>query len=248
MNRDMWINDTLVAFKVTGLGAGVGPRLPATVLHRGRVALYNISGAANAGYSPSSPLYPGPTLSALVDVLPPFGTEAMRWDVDIARELVTDTLDGLGGVQLFLSSGAVAAGIVTQFLNPTNATAPPGYAVVGDGGLGYRFNARAVLGGPLTVDIPIAWPVPIDNMATVSFRILAATRTENQQFRCLVNGVEIFAQDLGDAAAPVPDVFPVGFRVSWRWSAQGSPTPGVLGILTDDTRGWWGTSQIFGGP
>ena len=246
MSRNLYINDKLVAGRITGLGAGSGPRIPATRIHRGRITLYSIAGApgANSGYSPSTPTYPGPLLASLRDTLGPLGTEAMRWDVDLARDDDTEIMGDTGGLGLILSSGANAAGIVTQFPKPTVANANPGYVIVGDGGLGYRFQVVDVVGGAPTVDIPLAWPKPIDEFVRCSFRILQSTKSRNQQFRLLLDGAQVFSQDLGDALAPVPDGLG-GFRVSWRFVAQGPEVALEFGFLTDDTICWWRDERIY---
>lgn len=246
MTRNMYINDKLVGGRITGLGAGTGPRIPATVIHRGRISLYPIGGApgANSGYSPSTPLYPGPTLAALKDTLGPLGAEAMRWDVDIAKEDLVVIMGDTGGLGLILSSGANSAGIVTQFPKPTVVNANPGYVIVGDGGTGFRFQVVSVLSGAPTVDIPLTWPKPVDQFVRCSFRILSATRSRNQQFRLLLDGSLVFSQDLGDALAPVPDVAG-GFRVSWRFVAQGPQVALEEGFMADDTVCWWGDERIW---
>lgn len=238
--RDMFVNDAQIFNVLVWPGPGAGNRPPITATHREHIVVQHASVAGVfRGYSPRTPLYPGPLLSAFADVPTVQFTEAARWDILIARPTALSTLDLTGGVALILSSGAFANGIVTDTLN--SVTLPPGYAVVGDGATGYRFNVRGVLGGPLTTDIPIAWPVPVDEFAKVSFRVSAATATVNQQFRCLINDVQIFTQDLGAVGAPTTDP---GFRLMWRKVIQGSN--GAFGnLLTTDDLYWWGTREIF---
>jgi hypothetical protein len=168
----------------------------------------------------------------------------MRWDVDIVRDEPAEIMGDTGGFGIVLSSGANIAGIVTQFPKPTVANALMGYVIVGDGGLGYRFQTVAVLGGAPTVDIPLVWPKPIDEWVRCSFRILQSTKSRNQQFRLLLDGAQVFSQDLGDALAPVPDVVG-GFRVSWRFVAQGPEVALEFGFLADNTICWWGDERVY---
>jgi hypothetical protein len=168
----------------------------------------------------------------------------MRWDIDLAKEDLVTIMGDTGGIGLLLSSGANIAGIVTQWIKPTIVNNLAGYAIVGDGGTGFRFQVVAVVGGAPTIDIPLVWPKPVDQYVRISFRILAATKSRNQQFRLLLDGSQVFSQDLGDVLAPVPDVVG-GFRVSWRLVAQGPEVALEEGYMTDDTICWWGDERVY---
>jgi hypothetical protein len=168
----------------------------------------------------------------------------MRWDVDIAKEDLVTIMGETGGLGIVLTSGANIAGIVTQFPLPTVANALPGYVITGDGATGFRFKVVSAVGGAPTIDIPLVWPKPVDQYVRCSFRILQSTKSRNQQFRLLLDGSQVFSQDLGDALAPVADG-PGGFRVSWRFIAQGPEVALEEGYMTDDTICWWGDERVY---
>ena len=65
----------------------------------------------------------------------------------------------------------------------------------------------------------------------------------NQQFRCLVNGVQVFAEDLGDANAPQI----ASAHRSWRFTGANA-LAGNDPFLLDKAIGWWGDARVYYGP
>ena len=204
------------------------------------------------GFSPIV-TYPGPPLASdlsVPGVIEAPGLEACRWDVDISHQ--GDDVDAFAGVCLVLSSASNTA-LAAQFFGPTNPTAPPGYAVVGATLFvpdGWRVQSRSILGGARLEDFTIASPPMLTGavFSRVSFRVLRGAPAvgtfgvaRNQQFRCLVNGVQVFAEDLGEANAPQVG----GNNRAWRFVAASGI--GNDPFLLDNCVGWFGDSRVYYG-
>lgn len=250
-NRQTFLNDKLIVNACTfppAPGAGIAARAPVIVISRGMFMAECSSGAAFQGLSSTGLLMPGPLLAADVDIEAPVGYSTWRWDIVISRPAITSTLDLTGGVWVTLDN--------SQFSQPEgfNSAAgfspfPPGIAVVGDGGTGYRLQVRRVTGAaPLSVDIPLVWPKAINRRVLVSFEMTAASALpvpggRNQTYRVLLDRQPVFTLDASDPTAPLQ----TGLlnQMYWRPTVQASENPGFFQLLFDDWQIYTGDRRIL---
>lgn len=263
MSAEMNVNDQLIGDAVN-FPFGRAPRLR---FHRDRFGMLMQAGEPDGtmtGFSPRVPIFPAAGSSDIPEFLrvSQRGAIAARWDIDVARPEDDTPVSLLAGFGIVLSDArdfdAIGQGAAP--FAPANRGVPNAYlgATPGDigGGAGfgvsgfvngteYRFvSVRDRDGGLNTLDA-IAWPVPFDEWARVSFRILAANATTGapERFRCLVNGVEVFARDANDPLYPQIEDDSVG----WRFVAQGDFVPLMASYLLDNYVCWWGDNRIFFG-
>ena len=149
-----------------------------------------------------------------------------RYLVRFRREVVGGAPGTGCGIELREAAAAVGATVGPG----TNA----GIAFVMDGAGGWQVIARQVIGGPLTMQVPVAWPNGDQQYTTWEMRITPPTPVQDAVFSLLANGALILTREW--SVGPLPDYSGAGAHYRFIPTVVFQPAGPTDHLLVQSTR------------